>query len=196
MMVTNMIEAAATCQRNMCSEIKFAIKCNTKITYSVWWCDAMTKDGRREETNKLSLRQSPSCLRERSVVIVDIDMYTWVSSAYKWWSKLLLWIRELSGVVYRVNGSGPRTEPWGTPQNKGTDIEICFLIFIDWNLFIKNERIQVSAVPDMPYQSDLKEQNNQWRQKLQINIKVLVLWPFLCPCSVLSCYELLVERFL
>jgi len=23
-------------------------------------------------------------------------------------------------VVYRVNSSGPRTEPWGTPQNKGT----------------------------------------------------------------------------
>ena len=41
----------------------------------------------------------------------------------------------------------------GTPQNKGTAFEKHFLIFIDWNLFIKNERIQVSAVPDMPYQS-------------------------------------------
>jgi len=29
-------------------------------------------------------------------------------------------ISELSEVVYSVNSSGPRTEPWGTPQNKGT----------------------------------------------------------------------------
>jgi len=33
--VRNMIEAAATCQRNMFSEIKIAIKCNTNITYTV-----------------------------------------------------------------------------------------------------------------------------------------------------------------
>ena len=33
---------------------------------------------------EISLRQSPSCLRERSVSAVDEDMYTWVSSAYKW----------------------------------------------------------------------------------------------------------------
>ena len=52
--VTNMKEAAATCQRNMFSEIKIATKCNTEITYSVRWCDAMTKDGRRKETGKFS----------------------------------------------------------------------------------------------------------------------------------------------
>ena len=48
---------------------------------------------------EISLRQSPSCLWERSVSAVD---------------------KEISGVVYRVNSSGSRTEPWGTPQNKGT----------------------------------------------------------------------------
>jgi len=31
-----------------------AIKCNTKITYSVWCCDAMIKDGRREEMSKFA----------------------------------------------------------------------------------------------------------------------------------------------
>jgi len=93
---------------------------------------------------EISLRQSPSCLRETLVFIVDKDMYTWVSSAYKWWSNLWLWISEFSGVVYRVNSSGPRTEPWGTPQNKGTGFELkkkC----IDWIQLIKNERIQVSV---------------------------------------------------
>jgi len=55
-------------------------------------------------------------------------------------------------VVYKVNSSCPRTEPMGTPQNKGTEKQ--FLIFIDWNLFIKTELIQVSTVPDMPYQSE------------------------------------------
>ena len=32
---------------------------------------------------KISPRQSPSCLRERSMAAVDQDMYPWVSSAYK-----------------------------------------------------------------------------------------------------------------
>ena len=126
-----MIEAWATCQRNMYSEIKIALKCNAKVTYSVWWCGVMTKDVRREEMSKflryldvpimmkpvllasslsllfviqpeISLRQSPSCLRERSVSAVDKYMYTWMSSAYKSWSNLWLWIRELT-----VNSNGP-----------------------------------------------------------------------------------------
>jgi len=33
---------------------------------------------------EISLRQSPSCLRERSVYVVDKNVYTWVSSGYKW----------------------------------------------------------------------------------------------------------------
>jgi len=123
--VTNMIEAAATCQRNMFSEIKIAIKCNTKITYTVsdgvmlWqtmfvgkkWASLlrcldvpiMMKSVLLALSISLlfviqpdiPLRQSTSCLRERSVSAVDKDMYTWVSSAYKWWSNLWLWISEL-----------------------------------------------------------------------------------------------------
>ena len=42
----------------------------------------------------ISLRQSPICLREISVSAVDKDMYTWVSSAYKWWSNL--WLDKLA----------------------------------------------------------------------------------------------------
>jgi len=107
--ITNMI--GVTCQRNMFSEIKIAIKRDTKITYSVW-CDAMIKDVRRKETStfaalsvctyndeicfvgiepksivchpvEISLSQSPSCLRETSVSTVDKDRYTLVSSVYK-----------------------------------------------------------------------------------------------------------------
>jgi len=110
---------------------------------------------------EISLRQSPSWLRERSVSTVYKDMYTWVSPAYKWWSNLWLWIRELSRVVYGVNNSDPRTEPWGTLQNKGTAFEKHFLIFIDWSLFIKNERIQVRAGPDMPYQSERRSRRTE-----------------------------------
>ena len=86
---------------------------------------------------KISLRQSPSCLRERWVSAVDKDMFTWVLSAYKWWSNLWLWIRELSSVVYRVNSNGLWMEPWGKPQNMGTASEKQFLNFIDWDLFFK-----------------------------------------------------------
>ena len=37
---------------------------------------------------EISLRRSPSCLRERSVSVADKDIYTWVSSALKiQWNK-------------------------------------------------------------------------------------------------------------
>jgi len=78
-------------------------------------------------------------------------------------------------VVYRVNRSGARTKPWGTPQNKGTAFERQFLIFIDWYLFIKNDWIQVSAEPNILYQLErwsVEEQNNWWYQKMQINLIV------------------------
>jgi len=32
-------------------------------------------------------------------------------------------------MVYRVNTTGPRTEPFGTPQNKGTAFEKEFPIY-------------------------------------------------------------------
>jgi len=97
----------------MLSEIIIAIKRNTKITYSVWWCDAMINDGRREEASKFAsfsgrtyndeivllafslgqlfiiqseilLRQLPILIRERYVSAVDNVMYPWVLSVYKW----------------------------------------------------------------------------------------------------------------
>jgi len=110
-----------------------------------------------------SRRQLPICTSERSASAVAEEMFTWVSSAYKWWSNFWLWIRQ-----HRVNSSCPRTEPWGTPENKGTAFEKQFLI-----LLIETFLSRMSC--------DL-EQNNQWCKKLQINLIVLVLWPFLCSC--------------
>ena len=52
--VTNIVEAE-TGQRNRFPKIKITIDCNTKITYSVWWYDAMIKDGYREETSLFAL---------------------------------------------------------------------------------------------------------------------------------------------
>ena len=45
---------ARTCWRNMFSEIKIAIKCDTKIIYIMRRCDAIIKDGYREETSKFA----------------------------------------------------------------------------------------------------------------------------------------------
>ena len=36
----------------MFAEIKIAVKCNAKITYTVWLFNAMIKDGCREEMSK------------------------------------------------------------------------------------------------------------------------------------------------
>jgi len=55
-------------------------------------------------------------------------------------------------VACKVNSSHPRTESLGTPQNMGTASEKN-IICIDSDLFVKNDRIQVSDVSDMAYQS-------------------------------------------
>ena len=47
-------EVGAICQRNMFSDIKIAMKCNTKVTYSVGWRDVMIKDEYMEETSKFA----------------------------------------------------------------------------------------------------------------------------------------------
>jgi len=53
---------------------------------------------------EVSFWQSHSCIREISISALDKYMYTWVSSAYKW--RYTLWIRKLSGVVYRKHSLG------------------------------------------------------------------------------------------
>jgi len=79
--VANTIEGAATCKRNRFSEIKMRCLDVPIMMKSVLLVLSLSlffviQPGK-------SLRQSPSCLRERSVFGVDKDMYTWVSSAYK-----------------------------------------------------------------------------------------------------------------
>jgi hypothetical protein len=41
--------------RNMFSEIKITITCNTKITFIMWLCDALIKDGRIVETSTFAV---------------------------------------------------------------------------------------------------------------------------------------------
>ena len=47
------------------------IKCNTKITYSVCWCGAMTKDVRREETNTFAALSG--CTYNDEICFVGIE---------------------------------------------------------------------------------------------------------------------------
>jgi len=69
--VMNMLDTGALCHRNMFSEIKMAIKRNTNITYSVWWCDAMTKDVRREEMSKFAALSGCTYHDEISFVVIE-----------------------------------------------------------------------------------------------------------------------------
>ena len=56
-----------------------------------------------------------SVSRDRAEFVRVKEMYSWVSSAYKWYLREFFEITEPRGVVYRVKSSGPSTEPWGTP---------------------------------------------------------------------------------
>jgi len=95
----------------MFSEIKIAIKYKTKIMFSVWRCDPMIKDGRGEERIKfaalsgyayrneiyfVSIEPKSLSSRQRyhwdsylAASGVKKDMYTWLSSTYKWYN---LWL--------------------------------------------------------------------------------------------------------
>jgi len=137
---------------------------------------------------EISLRQSPICVRERFVSAIDKYAYTWVSSAYIWWSYLWPWIRELSNVVYKVNSSCPRTEPWTTPQYMLTASEKQFLIFINWDLFAK--RIQVSAVSYMPYQSARRSRRTEYSMVSKAADKYNSVTAVIFPVSMFSVMSL------
>ena len=47
-----------------------------------------------------------------------------VSSAYFWWPQLWQDITSDRGCEYRVNSTGLRTDPWGTPKARGTGVNI------------------------------------------------------------------------
>ena len=67
-----MIETGATCQRNMFSEVKIAIKCNTKFTYSFLWQDAMTKAIRRQEMSTFAALSG--CTYTDEICFVGIEL--------------------------------------------------------------------------------------------------------------------------
>ena len=55
----------------MYSDFKISIKCNTKITYIVRRCDAMTKDVPREETSKFAALSG--CTYNNEICFVGIE---------------------------------------------------------------------------------------------------------------------------
>jgi len=80
-------------------------------------------------------------------------------------------------MVYNVNSSGPRTEHWGTPQNKGSTFEKYFLILLIETYFVRKSgsRYVLCMICHTNQRGDLEEQNNQWCPKSRINLKMLVL---------------------
>ena len=69
--VANKVNVVEPCQRNKFSEIEIAIKCNTKIKYILWWCDAMPMDGYKEETSKFATLSG--CTYNNAIYYVFIE---------------------------------------------------------------------------------------------------------------------------
>ena len=71
-------------------------------------------------------------------------------------------ITELNGVVYRVKSNGPKTEPWGTPQEVGSMSEKQLPILMACRLSVRYEVNQLRAVPDIPYHVDKRVMRMSW----------------------------------
>lgn len=56
-------------------------------------------------------------------------------------------MRWLNGVVYRMKRSGPKTEPWGTPQDSGRGCEQWLEALTENDLEDKYDWNQSRAVP-------------------------------------------------
>ena len=90
----------------------------------------MTKDVCREEMSKFAALSGFIYL----IIIITKLLFNNNINNFKTSMCILgyhLHVNVLSDEVDRVNSSGPRTEPWETPQNKGIAFEKHFLMFID-----------------------------------------------------------------
>ena len=59
---------------------------------------------------------------------------------------------ELSGVVYMTRRMGPRTEPWGTPQERGSEEERLSTQETEKDLLERYDWNQVRALSQIPNQ--------------------------------------------
>ena len=84
-------------------------------------------------------------------------------SAYKWWlifSKLE--INLLRGCVYKINTRGPRTEPWGTPNDRGIGDDKEPFILTDWFRPDIYDLNQFKIVLEKPNHEDKQSNNLRW----------------------------------
>ena len=78
------------------------------------------------------------------------DFCNWVSSAKGWWKTEWLSIKSERGAVHRMKRTGPGTDPCGTLQLMGTGAELQLFTVTVWDLFVRQEESQCSAVTSMP----------------------------------------------
>ena len=71
----------------------------------------------------------------------------WVSSANVWWPIEWCWMTLERGVVYKINRTGPRTEPWGTPWETGAGSDFELLMETVWVVLVTYEENHWNAVP-------------------------------------------------
>ena len=101
----------------------------------------------------MSLMQASTC---DMAVCLDIDshglndIYSCVSSAQRWKSRLWLWMILPSGVVYMVNRIGPSPDPCGTPYFSVTGSDVLVPIWTVWVLSWIYDLSHLRAFPLIP----------------------------------------------
>ena len=63
---------------------------------------------------------------------------------------LLFLIETCKSLIKIMNNSGPKTEPWGTPDITFSEVEFVLFILVYWFLLTKNDLNQSLALPLIP----------------------------------------------
>ena len=94
-----------------------------------------------------------------------------VSSAYFWWSQLWHDVTSDRGCEYRVNSTGPRIDPWGTPKARGTGVNIKPSTITDCVQTVNHNRLHLKL--SLRYDSNQDSTTSETPKKLQV---ILIGW--------------------
>ena len=109
---------------------------------------------------RISEMQSSSCFTALCISPSTLGLYvtySWLSSAYLWYTTPCLRIIRCIGMVYIVNNTGPNTDPWGTPHVSGMVSDMASSILtlcVRASRYISSQESALACTPNSAFSRD------------------------------------------